>query len=60
MQKLRFQSRDLILFGVGILVVFLLVVYMFTAGLTRIHSDSDSAVMYAQEFIRTGSLFPEI
>lgn len=59
MQKLRFQSRDLILFGVGILVVFLLVVYMFTAGLTLIHSDSASAVMYAQEFIRTGSLFPE-
>lgn len=59
MQKLRFQSRDLILFGVGILVVFLLVVYMFTAGLTLIHSDSASAVMYAQECIRTGSLFPE-
>lgn len=59
MKKLRLQTRDLILFGVGILVVFLLIVYMFTAGLTLIHSDSASTVMYAQEFIRTGSLFPE-
>ena len=59
MKKLRLQTRDLILFGVGILVVCLLIVYMFTAGLTLIHSDSASTVMYAQEFIRTGSLFPE-
>ena len=61
--KMRFtqklQSRDRVLFGVGILVVSLLIVYMFTAGLTGMHSDTASTVMYAQEFIRTGSLFPE-
>ena len=59
MQKLRFQPGDLILLGVGILVVLFLIIYMFTAGLIGMHSDSASTVMYAQEILRTGSLFPE-
>lgn len=58
-QKLELQPRDRILFGAGILVVFLLIVYMLTAGLTLIHSDYAATIMYAQEMIRTGSLFPE-
>lgn len=59
MQKLRLQPQDLLLLGTGGIVILLLIVYMFTAGLTKIHSDSASVVTYAQEFIRTGSLFPE-
>lgn len=48
-----------ILLGSGGIILTILILYLFTGGLTRIHSDSAAPLNIALEMMRTGELFPD-
>lgn len=59
LKKLDHPFPHKILMGAGVTVFVLLVIYLFTGGLTRIHSDSAAPLNLALEMTRTGQLFPD-
>ena len=62
MKFLKRQDSSLsnkILLGSGGIILTILILYLFTGGLTRIHSDSAAPLNIALEMMRTGELFPD-
>ena len=61
--KLLCESKNsrshMLLLVAGVIVIFLLTVYMFTGSKLMFHSDAASAVTLSMEMIRTGSIWPE-
>lgn len=58
-KKLQFSFPNNILIASWIVVLILLIVYLFTGGLTAFTSDSAAPVNLALEMIRTNELFPD-
>jgi hypothetical protein len=59
LKRLEYSRSHQILMGSGVVITALLIMYLFTGGLTRIHSDSAGPLNLALEMIRTGEIFPD-